>query len=428
MMFEVTKQSDIMAKNTNLSGQPVICQLLSFVPDQLVEDSVDQHHSDYYYKTMTTYRQLVFLLYGVISKCHSLRNLCKGLLFLEDRLCYLGIDKLPAPSTLSDANINRNSEVFGSLYHSLYQHYKPYLSDSYIKMFVGGEVDPNKVEIFDSSSVSLFVDVFKGAGRNPLNGKKKGGLKIHTKIPLSGFVPDYIHLTEAASNDKNFLGQLNPTPGTIYVFDKGYVNYQVWDQWTKQEVFYVTRLNDNADYELLVGQPNHISEYADGGIISDQTIRLKANGTVLDARLIIYKDPVSGKVLKFVSNMFDYQDTTVIQLYKYRWTIEVLFKQIKQNFELGYFFSDSSEGIKTQVWVALIANLIFTVIHRQVKECELFVTIVSMASNNLGSYMSLIKLIQRKHPIGNERNIEIVQYNMFSPSEGGSFDNQEKPP
>jgi len=171
-----------MAKNTNLSGQPILCQLLSFIPNDLVQDCVDQHQSDRYYKTMTTYRQLVFLLYGVIPKCHPLPNLCKGLLFLEDKLCYLGIDKLPAPSTLSDANINRNSEVFASLYHNLYQHYKPYLSDSYIKIFVGGEVDPSKVEIFDSSTVSLFVDIFKGAGRNPLNGKKKGGLKIHTKI------------------------------------------------------------------------------------------------------------------------------------------------------------------------------------------------------------------------------------------------------
>ena len=290
---------------------------------------------------MTTYRQLVFLLYGVISKCHSLRNLCKGLLFPEGKLCYLDIFKLPAPSTLSDSNINRHSEVFGTLYHRLYQHYKPYLSDGYIKMFVGGEVDPSKVEIFDSSTVSLFVDIFKGAGRNPLNGKKKGGLKIHTKMPLSGFVPDLIDLSEAASNDKNFLGQLTPDPGTIYVFDKGYVNYQVWDRWTKQGVFYITRLNNNADYEVLTGQPNHISEYAGGGIISDQIIRLNSNETTVIARLIIYKDPVSGKVLKFVSNMFSYRAATIIQLYKYRWVIEVLFKQIKQNFELGYFFSDT---------------------------------------------------------------------------------------
>ncbi len=377
---------------------------------------------------MSTYRQLVFLLYGVISKCHSLRNLCKNLLFLEGKLCYLGINKLPAVSTLSDANINRSSDVFGSIYQGLYEYYKSYLSDSYINMFIGGEVDPAKVEVFDSSTVSLFVEVFKGAGRNPLNGKKKGGLKIHAKMPLSGFVPDFIHLTPAACNDKTFLGQLTTVQGTIYVFDKGYVNYKVWEEWTEQGVFYVTRLNDNAQYEVLTGQPNHISEYANGGIISDQVIRLKGTEVSLDTRLIVYKDPVTGKVLKFISNMFSYRDYTIIQLYKYRWSIEVLFKQIKQNFELGYFFSDSPEGIKTQVWIALIANLIFTVIHRQVKECELFVTMVSMASNNLASYICLIKLLKRRVPTGDERNIEIVQLDVFTKNDRGVFDFSGKSP
>ena len=117
-----------MSKTTNLSGQPVICQLLSFIPLSIIEDCVEEYQSDYYYKVMTTYRQLVFLLYGVISRCHSLRNLCKTLLFLEGKLCYLGIDKLPATSTLSDANINRCSDVFASIYHNLYKHYSPYLS------------------------------------------------------------------------------------------------------------------------------------------------------------------------------------------------------------------------------------------------------------------------------------------------------------
>ncbi len=213
-------------------------------------------------------------------------------------------------------------------------------------------------------------------------------------------------------------GRANPDPGAIYVFDKGYVNYKVWKQWTEQGAFYVTRLNENADYEVLTGQPNHISDYANVGIISDQLIRLKGAKVSLEARLIIFKDPVTGEVLKFISNMFSCQDYTIIQPYKYRRAIETLFKQIKQNFKLEYFFSDSPEGIKTQVWVALIANLIFTIIHRQVKECELFVTIISMASNNLGSYTVLINLLKRRTPQGEDRIIKIVQLDAFSNNEG----------
>jgi len=225
-----------------------------------------------------------------------------------------------------------------------------------------------------------------------------------------GFVPDLVTLSEAACNDKSFLGQLEVNKGAIYIFDKGYANYQVWKEWTEQGVFYVTRINENASYEVLVGQPKHISEYADGGIISDQRILLKGG---LEARLVVFKDHVSGKVLQFVSNMFEYEAMTIVQLYKYRWNIEVLFKQLKQNFELCYFFSDSSEGIKTQIWIALIAQLIFSVIHRQIQEAEAFVTLVNVASNNMTSYVGLVKIMKAGRLKPEERNLETVQLQLF---------------
>lgn len=416
-----------MAKNTNLAGQPVLCQLLSFLPREIVDNCVSEYNSDRYYKTLTTYKQLVFMLYGVVTKSYSLNTLCKNLLFLEDKLTYLGIDKLPAVSTLSDANINRSSEVFASIYQQLHQHYKQEIKPLPCSFLEDG-LDTSKVSVFDSSTITLFVDIFKGAGRNSLTGKKKGGLKIHTKMPLGGFVPDLVHITEAACSDKCFLGQLEVEKGGVYVFDKGYVNYQKWSEWSGKGAYFVTRLNENADYQVLSGTPNHISDYAGGGVISDQMIVLNPSESALTARLIVYKDPQSGNVLKFVSNMMDYQDTTVILLYKYRWNIEVLFKRLKQNFELGYFFSDSSEGIKTQIWVALIANLLFSVIHRQCKEAELFVTVVNLAAINMGSYTSLIKLINRGRITGIERDLKKMQLDLFDLRKGGVFQNLKKSP
>src|SRR5690606_26790265 len=138
-----------MHKNTNLAGQPVICQLLSFLPRQIVDSCVSAHQSDRYYKTMTTWKQLVFMLYGVVTKCCSLNSLCKNLLFLEGRLIYLGIDRLPAVSTLSDTNINRGSEAFASIYQQLLVHYQDELR-SVECSFLDGEVDTGKVMIFDS--------------------------------------------------------------------------------------------------------------------------------------------------------------------------------------------------------------------------------------------------------------------------------------
>ncbi len=175
----------------------------------------------------------------------------------------------------------------------------------------------------------------------------------------------------------------------------------------------------------MEGAINHISEYADGNIISDQRI-VPEDG--LNARLVTYKNYQSGRILRFVSNRFVYKADTIIQLYRYRWNIEVIFKRLKQNVELCYFFPGSSEGIKSRVWVALIANLIFTVIHRQLKEAEMFVTLVNVAANNMESYIGLIKIMQVRMLTEKERDPGIVQLDIFGSMHRGVFQTKGKSP
>jgi hypothetical protein len=427
MIFRL-QHTKIIMQHTKLSGQPIICQLLSFVPKELVQKAVSACQSDYYYKTMTTWKQFVFIFYGVISKVQSLNSLCKCLLFLEGKLSYLGIYSLPPTSTLSDANRNRNSEVFGHLYYYLFEYYAKDLSNSYLQLPVNGEVNPEQVKLFDSTTISLFVDIFKGAGRNPLNGQKKGGLKIHALLPLDSMVPELIWMSPGSENDKNFLGQLEVEKGIIYIFDKGYVNYSVYKDWTTNGTFYVTRLNDNAVFEKETEVISEVHEYLWGGVILDQIIVLKKGSTHLKARLVTYKDPLSGKVLRFISNLFDYQSQTIVMLYKNRWEIEVIFKQLKQNFELAHFYSDSSEGIKTQIWIALIANLIFSIIHRKIKQCEQFTTLVAMARANMVSFVCLISIVMAKKIKVHERDIEKIQLSIFEIEQGGVLNKIGKSP
>lgn len=415
-------------QHTKLSGQPIICQLLSFIPRQVVDLASQTFKSDRYYKTMDTWKQLVFTLYGVVSKSQSLNSLCKCLLFLEHKLSYLGIHRLPASSTLSDANRNRPSEVFGYIYYLLLAHYREEISDSYLSLPINGEAHPNQVKVFDSTTISLFTDIFKGAGRNPLNGRKKGGLKVHAVLPLDNMVPELIWLTPASSNDKDFLGQLKVEPGGIYVFDKGYVNYGIYRKWTDQGAFFVTRLNDNAKYEVIKEIRADAHDFLAGGTILDQHIELKAADQPFEARLITYKDPLTGKIFRFLSNLFDFQLHTIVLLYKNRWEIEPFFKKVKQNFELGYFFSDSQEGIKTQVWVVLIANLIFSVIHKRIKECEQFTTLVAMARANLISYVCFQTILKTGWLNAQERNLEIIQLDIFAIEQGGVLKKKEKSP
>lgn len=408
-------------QNIKTSGQPVICQLLSYLPKQLVQQAVDQHQSDRYYKTMTTYRQLVFIMYGVISRVNSLNSLCKSLLFLKDKLSYLGINSLPAVSTLSDANKNRDSEVFGTLYHLLVDYYKKYLSGSYLSMFINGEIDPGKVKLFDSTTIKFFSEVFTGAGPARMDGKRKGGLKVHAILSLDRYFPEWVWMSPASVNDNNFLGQLKPTPGITYVFDRGYLNYQLFKQWTQSNIFFVTRMKETAQYKELKTTCATLPDFLGGGVIFDYTVSLfkGKQEDFLTARVIIYRDPVSGKLLRFLTNQFHLKAQTVVALYKNRWLMETFFKQLKQNFELLAFYSDSRHGVKTQIWICLIAHLLFTVIHKQVKECELFTTIVSMSAANLGSYQSLINTLTTSRLTEREREIRIVQLELFNRKIGG---------
>ena len=387
--------------------------------------------SDKYYKTMSTYKQLVFMLYGVVSKSCSLTSLCKCLLFLEGRLGYVGIDRLPATSTLSDANCDRGSEVFQDLYYRLYEYYKPELGGGFVCLPINGEAPPGKIKRFDSTTFTLFSDVFKGAGRNPDAGKKKGGIKAQTVLSFDSLVPEFVELGPAARNDKDFLGQLAVKAGHLYVFDKGYVNHTVYRDWTRQQVCFVTRLNENASYCVLGDNPvDHFDRTTGRGVIADQDIevRVKGDKNALKLRLVTYKDPGSGKVLKFLTNHFDYKADTITLIYKNRWAIEPFFKQLKQNYQLSYFYSDSPRGIQTQIWIALIANLIFTVIFQRNKQAEAFVTIVSMARAGLNTYVCFLSIIKQGNLSPTDRDNGIVQLRIFEKQEGGVLEKTKKSP
>jgi Transposase DDE domain/Domain of unknown function (DUF4372) len=399
-------------------GMPIISQLFSYIPLHLVEQAVLEHKSDKSYKKLKTKEHLAFILFGVVGKLESLNGLIRSLPFLGNALIYFGITQMPARSTLADANRNRKSDVFGRLYGLLVDYYKKQLSGSYLNGMIDKKIDIKNIKIFDSTTFTLFVDVFTGSGRNKIDGKKKGGIKAHVLLSLHSLIPEIVWMSAASKNDKDFLGQLKPLNGEIYVFDKGYVNYKYYYNWTEMGVSYVTMLNENGNYEVI-SQKEILERDAEmDGVLKDELIILKTEKGPLMARLVTFKSLTTGKTYTFVSNMFDVAATTIAKLYKNRWEIEPFFKQLKQNFELKGFYSDSQEGIKTQVWIAMIANLIFTVIHRQIKQAETFSAMVQMARVNLGSFLRFIDVLKIKNWRGNEKNIEIIQYNLFEYWEG----------
>lgn len=421
-----------MGKNTqsNLSGQPIISQLFHFIPNEVIDRSIKKYNTDYYCKSFKTRSHLLCMFFGVLTKCSTLREVCKNIAFLGSKLTYCGLTTLPKRSTFSDSNAQRDHAVFGDIYFGLCSHYKDFLSDSYLKMNINEEISPDKVEIFDSTTITLFKEILKGAGRKPLDGKRKGGIKVHTQARLSEMTPHFIHFSSAASNDKDFLKVMKLPEGSIGVFDKGFHNFSKYKEWNESGRFYVTRANENIHFKVIEQLP--LGEKTEDGVVSDQIIELtykckddKTEKTV-KARLVAYIDPIKGEKLAFLSNEFEVKALTICLLYKNRWSIELLFKQLKGNFELTYFLSDSENGIKIQIWTALILNLIFEVIHKQIKEAEDFATMVKIAAKNLCSYVGFMKFLQNPYSEWmkeKDENLRKMQYNLFDQLQGGVYVN-----
>lgn len=417
-----------MDKTTNIyAGLPILGQLLNYIPKDIFQLSVSKYNADDAHRTVSTWDQFTFMFYGILTGSSTLREISKGFALFGDKIAHCGIKSIPARSSLSDANRDRDAEVYGHLYLSLYNYYKPILSDSYLKLKINGEIDPSKVEIFDSTTVSLFVDVFKNVGRMPENGQRKGGIKAFTKITLSERVPNFICLKSAITNEKLFLAELELSRGTIAIFDKGFQKFSQYRQWNDAMVHYVTRMNDNSKFKII--KDRTLEEIREDGVIKDADIELNYYCEItktqqkVNARMVAYIDPETGKKLAFLTNLFDVKAQTVCMLFKNRWTIEPLFKQIKQNFELTYFLADSKNGIKTQIWIAMILNLIFTVIHLSIKQAEDFATMVKIAAKHTSSYVYFVNFI--KNSIQTTKfvlkDIKKVQLDLFQSEIGGGF-------
>ena len=383
-----------MDKGKGFAGQPVLSQILAVIPSSLIAKASRKHQSNRYYKKLPLRIHLVSLLYGVFSYCNGLRELCEGLLACEGKLQHLGFDKAPARSTLSDANTKRSYLVFATIYEELLRQYHSFISDSRLR-----GLSIRNLKVIDSTTIQLFSEILRGVGRNPNDGgKKKGGLKVHALMDAFSGVTEFVRMTEAREHDRKFLYHLNVAPNSWLVFDKAYTVYQQFLKWTTQKVWFVTRMKDNADYHVTKVLLDKTKKKNASGVLKEQyiTVGVKQAGKEtrrLKLRRITYKTK-EGKLYVFLTNNFTLPASQIATIYKNRWMIELLFKQIKQNFPLRYFWGNSSNAIKMQVYCVLIAQLLMVVIRKKAATKKSFANMITVIRLHLMSYVALLEFIK----------------------------------
>jgi hypothetical protein len=228
------------------------------------------------------------MVYAGLSGISSLRELNSVLLGCEGRINHLNISSFPKRSTLSDANLRRSSVVFGKIYYSLLSLYSKFLSDSTLP-----KSQISNLKIIDSTTISLFKDILKGVGRNPITGHKKGGIKMHTMINAAEDVPCLVRFSAASQHDQTFLKNLELKKGSIVVFDKGYTDYQQYAQWTLDEVYFVTRQKNNAKY---ISIEEFDIDSQSQAILKDELIELQKGKQIITVRRIAYWDEKNQRV------------------------------------------------------------------------------------------------------------------------------------
>jgi hypothetical protein len=399
-----------MNKSKNFSGQPIIKQVLNFISAKDIYRTAKEHNSDRYTKKFTTYEHLVTMIFSVISGCSSLREVSSIMLACEGKLNHLGLKDFPKRSTLSDANQRRSSAVFAAIYNTLYRRYHHFLSDSR-----PSEPAVKGLKIIDSTTITLFSDILKGVGRNPLNGKKKGGIKMHTMINAMEDVPCLIKFSSAATHDHTFLKDLELKKGSYVVFDKGYVDYEQYQKWTLAGIYFVTRQKDNARYTRL--NEFDIPDKVDDAVLKDEKIQLlDQNNNPFSLRRIAFWHDKHQKVYEFITNNFDLDADKIADIYKNRWQIEIMFKRLKQNFPLKYFLGDNQNAIEIQIWVSLIIQLIMLVIQRKAQRKWAYSNMMSVIRYHLMTYIDLFKFL--KNPEAKWEDIttkNIGQLSLFDP-------------
>lgn len=366
------------------SGQMVFTQVMNVMPLKTFHRCVDRYQGNFSVKHFNCLEQFRVMAFAQLTYRESLRDTVTCLRSQSSKLYRMGIQGNVSKSTLADANEVRDWRIYADfakhligIARKLYQN-EPLVVDI-----------EQTVYALDSTTIDLCLSVFPWAHFRTT----KAAVKLHTLIDLRGKIPTFIHISDGKLHDVNVLDVLPIEPGSIYVMDRGYVDFERLYRITRSLAFFVTRAKSTFSFERIYSHPVDKST----GLICDQTIKLTVPATAKKypdkIRRVKYRDPETDKVLVFLTNNFDLPAKTIADLYKQRWQVELFFKWIKQNLRIKTFYGTSENAVKTQIWIAVSTYLMVAIIKKRLKiEASLY-TILQILSVSVFERTELNQLL-----------------------------------
>jgi hypothetical protein len=338
------------------SGKMIFSQLMDFLPSQEFRRCVDRYQGNYKLQRFSCWDQFLCMAFAQLTYRESLRDIEACLRSAGSKLYHMGIRNRVARNTLANANQVRDWRIYADFAHALIATARElYIGDSF------GIDLQQTVYAMDSTMIDLCLSLFPWAKYR----KRDGAVKLHTLLDLRGNIPSVVIVTHGKVHDVNFLHQLIFEPGAFYVMDRGYLDFERLHTIGLASAFFVIRAKSHIVIKRLYSRPVDKST----GVRSDQIITFSGFYAHKDypdkLRRIHFYDNETNKRLIFLTNNFTLSASTIAQLYRCRWQVELFFRWIKQHLRIKAFYGTSENALKTQIWIAISIYVLVAIIKKR---------------------------------------------------------------
>ena len=385
-------------------GRFIFSQLMDFFPKYEYDKCVKRYRGNRRVRTFSCYDQFLCMAFGQLTYRESLRDIVTCLDVLKLKLFHVGIRGKVSRSTLADANEIRDWRIYADFAQVLIAQARVlYAGEDF-----GVELD-DTVYALDASTIDLCLSLFPWAKFR----RAKGAVKLHTLLNLRGNIPEFIHISDGKLHDVNVLDILVPEAGSIYVMDRGYVDFKRLYALHQSAAFFVTRAKSNFQCKRRYSRPID----TDTGLRCDQTVVLTGFYSRKDypatMRRIVYRDAETGKRFVFLTNNFALPALTIPQLYKARWHVELFFKWIKQHLRIKAFYGTSENAVKAQIWIAVCVYVLVAIVKKRLGLDHSLYTILQILSVGLFEKTPILQAFSQQQPTA-ERDPSRNQLELFN--------------
>ena len=389
-----------------MSKVNLFSQIISKLDRSSFVKLVKEKQTDKHAKGYDSWTQLISMLFCQFSGCQSVRDIRNGLRSATGNLNHLGIDLAPSKSSISYQNQKRDWTLFQEYYYALQAHLGRLSGMKQSKFRI-----KSKIFLLDSTTISLCLSLFDWAEYKTT----KGAVKMHTLLDYDGNLPAYVHVTDGKTADNKGAYDIPLLAKSVIVADRFYNDLNLLHVWDSKEVFFVVRHKENLAFKTI--KENHLPENRNENILKDELIELTGSGSKKKypkkLRRVAVWNEENQQTIELITNQMSWTASTISELYKSRWQIEIFFREIKQLLNIKSFIGTSENAVLIQIWTALITILVLKFLQNLAKYDWRLSNLVAFIRLNLFVKITLQNWLDRPFKIPPNKHSEITQGVLF---------------